>query len=219
MSMLPASKLEKVIDRELKAHLASYGFKREKGGGCYRWDDDRYTYIGCVVAGSGKYTRVKPFGQAGLLHIQKVYSRFMADDPIEACKRAVTIQGNYSNFRKEANAHIKYQSEDDLPKLLSELFEFVDQELLPWLDSMWEPKKIIELYINKDENKPRDLELPVWHGAGSALTVLIVSALHAPDLFPALYERYKCVIGKLNPKSKVKAEKLVEYLHGLVASR
>lgn len=212
MTVIPAKKLEKQVQKSLQQWLEPLGFKLESNGGCGRWHGDVYTYIACVVNRIGGINRVSPFGQMGFSHTQKIYSAFMSNSPEESNKTAVDLQVPYAYFARSWSADMRCQHEEELEEFLATLRNFTLERLYPTLTAYADPKRVLDLYLKRDETDKMCMDLPKWSGYSSALTALILARLHAPEKYGELKTRYMPSIEPLIPEYKERAMKLITYL-------
>jgi hypothetical protein len=214
MTVIPVKKLDKTVDTAMLEWLSPLGFGRAGPGGVERWRGNRYDFLGCVVNRVGGENHVRPFGQMGFGHIQRVYSHFMSDDPAESNKIAVDVQLRYANFMKSWTAALRCQHEEELQEFLAKLRSFVMDELYPALMSYSTPEQVLALYINKNEKSPTDFDPPVWSGynAASALTGLILARLHGEENYVALKRRYSGELADLDVDTTARATRLIGHL-------
>lgn len=213
MKEMPVKKLERVVQKSLIEWLSPIGFTLEDNGGCGRRQGDMYTYIACIVTRIGGANRVMPFGQMGFLHRKRIYSAFMSDDPDESNKIAVDLQVKYAHFTRDWNADMRCQYEEELDDFLESLRAFIMDKLYPTLMAYVEPRKLLELYLKKDETDPKGFDLPNGFDYSSALTALILARLHGPEHYAELKQRYKPVFAELTqPQNIERVGKLIAYL-------
>lgn len=213
MTVIPLKKLEKIVGKACFEWLKPLNFVLEDNGGCGRWDNDIYTYVGCVVDRVGGINRIKPFGQMGFMHIKKIYSHFMTDDPAESNKIAVQLQAAYGNFMRDWNTYILCQHEEEVEAMLVKLKAFIFDKLYPTLMRYTEPKLLLDLYIKHDETNKANFDLPVFKGYSSALSALIIARLHAPEHYETLKKRYQPIFDRLLvPEYKERSANLIAYL-------
>jgi hypothetical protein len=212
MTAMTAKKLEKSIEKALLEWLLPLGFYAEDGGGCARWKDDVYVYIGCVVTRIGGVNRVKPVGQMGFKSSQRIYQAFMHDKSLPSPNRSVDLQADYAHFARSWSEDMRCQSVEDLDVFLDGLRVFVLEKLYPTLNSYTEPSQVVELYLKYDETNRACLDLPGWHGYSSALKALILARLYRAGVYESLRKRYQPVFEQLMPEYKERVIKLITYL-------
>jgi hypothetical protein len=211
MTQLTSKKLEKAVQKALIEWFSPLGFVREDNGGCGRWENDRYTYIACIVSRVGGENRVLPFGQMGFKETKEIYQAFMHDKNLPSPNISVDLQVGYAHFMHDWRARMLCESVEELDAFLKELHDFIFNKLYPTLSAFTEPRQVLELYLKKNED-PRDFALPAWSGYGSALTGLILARLYAPENYAELKVRYHPIIDPLLPEYKERAMKLIAYL-------
>lgn len=223
MMVIPQKKLVKIVSNSLKEWLSPLGFSKEDcggvdGGGVFRWQGDVYTFIGCRAIRIGGENRIVPFGQMGFLHLQKIYTYFMADSPESAAKLnqlAVDFQVGYQHYMKDWNAYIPCQHEEEVEAALATLKAFIFDYLYPMLTAYTSPEELLPLYEALDDKDPTSFNIPVFDGFSSALGVLIIARLHQPDVYPAFKKRYQSIIyDPQEPPDELteRADRLIAYL-------
>ncbi|HET8730546.1 MAG TPA: hypothetical protein VFM34_05485 [Moraxellaceae bacterium] len=217
MAAITAKKLEKAIEKALVEWLSPLGFRAEQGG-CSRWENDIYVYMGCVVTRIGGINRVKPVGQMGFRSSQAIYQAFMHDRDIPSPDRSVDLQADYAHFARSWSSDMRCQSEEDLLAFLESLRIFVMEKLYPTLAAFSEPGAVVDLYLGYDEKDRHSLELPGWHGHGSALKALILARLYRPDAYEILKKRYQPIFEQLLPELRERVTRLLAYLDQQVLS-
>ncbi len=212
MTAIPTKKLEKVIDKKLLEWLEPLGFYAEDGGGCARWENDVYVYIGCIVTRIGGVNCIRPFGQMGFKVTQRIFQAFMHDRNLHSPKMAVDLQADFAHFARNWTEDMHCQDEEDLNSFLGELRSFVLNKLYPTLTIYVEPRQVLDLYLEYDETDRRCLELPGWHGYSSALKALILARLYRVEVYASLRKRYQPIFEPLIPEYKEQVSKLIAYL-------
>jgi hypothetical protein len=212
MTFISTKKLEKAIDRALLEWLSPLGFHPAEGGGVERRQDARYDFIGSVVCKIGGENRISPFGQMGFLDRKKIYSHFMSEDRHEPEKFAIDATLKYAHFMKDWTAEMRCQQVEDLEDFLNQLQIFVMERLLPTLMSYDTPRKVVALYINKNEKDRTSFAPPSWHGYSSALTALILARLYEPNHYQSLKQRYRGEFEGLDEDKAKRVQQLIQYL-------
>lgn len=213
MTVIPVKKLEKIVGKACLEWLKPLGFVLEENGGCGRWENDIYTYIGCVVVRVGGVNRIEPFGQMGFKDNQAIYQNFMLDKTLPIPDISVNLQAAYGNFMRDWNAYILCQHEEEVEATLVKLKAFIFDKLYPTLMRYTEPKLLLDLYIKHDETNKANFDLPVFKGYSSALTALIIARLHAPEHYETLKKRYEPIFERLLvPEYKERSANLIAYL-------
>lgn len=188
------------------------------GSSVIRWQGDIFTDIGCQVIRIGGENRIVPSGMMGFLHIKKIYTHFMADSPEDAAElnqRAVEFQARYPHYKKDWNAYIPCQHEEEVEAALATLKAFIFDYLYPMLTAYTSPEELLPLYEALDDKDPTSFNIPVFDGFSSALGVLIIARLHQPDVYPAFKKRYQSIIyDPQEPPDKLteRADRLIAYL-------
>ncbi len=212
MTKITYKKLERALDERLEVLLSPYGFELQDGGGCYKWENGVYYFIGCIVTTVGGERKIVPAGQVGLEATKKLYQQFMIENIDDAPNISVDVTVKYGNLKNDRKAFIPCETADDLDQALSMVEDFVMKDLYPLLKDLSDPLKMLDLYRQKDEKNSAGLELPVWNVISSPITALILSSLYSPSDYPIFKERYGYIFDGMSEEYKPRVRKLIEHL-------
>ena len=215
--MLTVNSLKKKVGDKLQSWFGPMGFEFENGVDgveLFRWKDNVYTSIACIINRIGGHNRIIPLGQLGFRDTNEIYQRFMLDPDLPIPNRSVDLTIKYSNLENDWNAKITCNEEKELDDMYSKLQDAILEKLFPALTEYSDPNKLVKLYVEKNETDSSDLNLPAWHGYSSAVTGLILSKLYAPKYYETLKKRYEALFEKelSQEETRAKVDALISHL-------